>query len=199
MRIKPFIFGVLLVLAGCKSPIQDVPPSPTKAVSIMPQMALAVNSLAVAAPITETDAVSLAWSPGSDPGVTGYKIYYGTNSGVYFASVDAGAATSAIVSVVSLLDANVEWFFVATAYAPSGFGTNIESAFSNEAHWPAYPPIITGFHLSGNGLVHMASDLIHWQDFTNTDTNGIDLPYEAGAKFFSGTNLTLKPVFFYPQ
>lgn len=191
-----FITFVLLVcLTGCRSPVQDTPPSPTKSASIMPMQQIpTINRLGMIS-ATETNFVSLAWNPASDQAVTGYKLYYGTNSGVYFESMDVGAVTSAVVSLVSFVDSDTEWFFAATAYDSTG----LESPFSNEAHWPAYPPIITGFHLSGAGLVESAADLLHWSAFTNVNPQGVDLPYDAGTRFFRGTNLSLKPILFYQQ
>lgn len=67
--------------------------------------------------------VTLAWNAAS--GVSGYKVYYGTASGAYSASVKAGNVTTYTVS--NLADAT-KYYFTVTAYDSSG----IESDHSNE-------------------------------------------------------------------
>src|SRR5882762_8312917 len=78
--------------------------------------------------------VKLAWDPSVTPGVTGYNIYYGTNSHNYTASIPAGNATSV---TISSLVVGTTYYFAATAY--DSFG--IESDFSVETN---YVPISTG-------------------------------------------------------
>ena len=67
----------------------------------------------------------LNWNASSSPSVTGYNVYYGTNSGNYVHKLDAGDATS---FMVSNLCCGVTYFFAATAYDANGD----ESAFSTE-------------------------------------------------------------------
>src|SRR5580704_13766479 len=57
--------------------------------------------------------VSLAWTADTDPTVTGYNVNYGTASGVYTQSVNAGNSTAA---TVSSLTAGQTYFFVVTAH-----------------------------------------------------------------------------------
>ena len=57
--------------------------------------------------------ITLAWDPSTTPEVTGYIVYYGTNSGVYFDSVLAGMNTTA--TVTGLVE-GVTYYFAATAY-----------------------------------------------------------------------------------
>src|SRR5581483_2454837 len=67
----------------------------------------------------------LSCDPSSDLTVTGYKIYYGTASRQYTASVDVGNKTSATITVDDSV--NKVFYFAATAYNATS-----ESAYSNE-------------------------------------------------------------------
>lgn len=69
--------------------------------------------------------MALAWDASIDPNAIGYRCYYGTASGRYDHSVEAGSATTA--SVAGLSDA-ATYFFVVTAYNAAG----AESQPSNE-------------------------------------------------------------------
>jgi hypothetical protein len=69
--------------------------------------------------------VTLAWDPSPTPGVAGYVLYYGTNSGAYFDLVIAGATT--LATVPGLLE-GVTYYFAATAY----FANEAESDLSEE-------------------------------------------------------------------
>ncbi len=75
--------------------------------------------------IAEGAQVTLAWDPSTDPAVSGYKLYWGTQSGQYALLADVGISTSA---VVSSLEDGATYYFAATAYD----GQGDESAYSNE-------------------------------------------------------------------
>ena len=81
--------------------------------------------------------VTLAWDPSLSGNVTGYTVHYGTASGVYTGSVDAGNQTT---YTVTGLTRGVTYFFVVRAYSPSG-----SSAPSNEVSGVSVnsPPTIT--------------------------------------------------------
>ncbi len=68
---------------------------------------------------------TLTWSAATSTGVKGYKVYYGTASGTYSKSVDAGNTTSCSVS--NLTDGQT-YYFVATTYDSAGD----QSIYSNE-------------------------------------------------------------------
>ena len=70
--------------------------------------------------------VTLAWDPSTTPGVAGYILRYGTNSGVYFDSVAAGPNTMATAS--GLL-AGFTYFFAATAYTTNGIESDPSEEF----------------------------------------------------------------------
>jgi Fibronectin type III domain len=78
--------------------------------------------------------VSLSWDPDSDPSVVGYRLYSGTTSGVYTQTMEAGSATSMIVSN---LTPGRTYYFAVTAYT-SSFA---QSGFSNQVSYqvPASP------------------------------------------------------------
>jgi hypothetical protein len=72
--------------------------------------------------------VTLAWGRSPDSDVTGYRIYYGVESGIYTNSISAGNATT---SAVTGLASGVTYFFVVTAYNSIG----LESLPSNEVSY----------------------------------------------------------------
>jgi len=73
--------------------------------------------------------IKLAWDASSDPTVTGYWVYYGTQSGVYENYQDTGAVSSNPVSftLTSLLKGKT-YYIAVTAYDTY----RNESDFSNE-------------------------------------------------------------------
>ena len=74
--------------------------------------------------------VTLAWDPDTDPGLAGYKLYYGTQSGNYSLVVDVGNSTTYLASN---LQAGTTYYFAATAYDTAG----LESGYSNEISYNA--------------------------------------------------------------
>jgi PKD repeat protein len=83
--------------------------------------------------------INLAWDPSTSSNVGGYKIAYGTSSGSYTSTVDAGNKTT--YSVSGLQD-GAKYFFAVKAYDTN---KTVESAFSNEinATAAATAPAIT--------------------------------------------------------
>jgi len=69
--------------------------------------------------------VTLAWNPNSEPDISGYRVYYGTNPGSYGQPINVGNITTA--TIPNLSDA-ATYYFAVTAYNTSG----LESGFSNE-------------------------------------------------------------------
>jgi fibronectin type 3 domain-containing protein len=103
----------------------------------LPPLAVPVLELR---PGTETTEVVLAWTPIPDPAVNNYRVYWGTQSRTYSASLNVGnVATATVRSLV----AGTTYFFAVTATASDGR----ESAFSNEASYtvplpPPEPPVL---------------------------------------------------------
>src|ERR1700720_4381776 len=71
---------------------------------------LLLGSFSVAQAATQS--VSLAWNTATDPSVVGYNVNYGTSSGSYTQTLNAGSIPSA---PVSNLAAGQTYYFVVTA------------------------------------------------------------------------------------
>lgn len=88
--------------------------------------------------------ITLAWDP-SPGSVAGYRVFFGTASGVYTGELDAGNKTSATVSGLTSGD---RYYFIVKAYSASG----VLSAPSNEVDglvpWPPFTddPLLPGVH-----------------------------------------------------
>lgn len=77
--------------------------------------------------------VDLAWDPSPDAGVSHYRVHYGTASGHYGQSTNAGVATTLTVQGLS---EGLTYYFAVTAV-----GTNqLESEFSNEVNYTVPVP-----------------------------------------------------------
>ncbi|HJT79717.1 MAG TPA: Ig-like domain-containing protein [Chthoniobacterales bacterium] len=74
--------------------------------------------------LAEATNLRFGWNASADPNVAGYNLFYGTASGSYTKTVNAGSATSTNVS----LKPGATYYFVVTAYNSFGF----QSAPSNE-------------------------------------------------------------------
>jgi hypothetical protein len=58
-----------------------------------------------------TQSVTVAWNAGTDPGIAGYVLYYGTTNGNYSTNINVGTNTSAVVS--GLISGQTNYFAVA--------------------------------------------------------------------------------------
>ena len=137
------------------------------------------------------------WDPSPDPAVSGYRIYYGTTSGNYFASIPTGNVTTTIVTGLA---AGVTYYFVITAYGANGD----ESAYSGEISFvpgqsavglslaPNHEFVLTVDGLISQGYEIQASeDLKTWSAIGNV-TTGI-----TGSTSFTDQNAALFPSRFY--
>lgn len=61
-------------------------------------------------------ALTLAWDPNGEPDLAGYKVYYGTQSGIYDFVVDVGNVTH---FTVNDLERDTRYYFAVTAYDSS--------------------------------------------------------------------------------
>jgi hypothetical protein len=76
------------------------------------------------------DAAALAWTPSDDARVTGYRVYYGTQSRAYAQPWGAGIDVGRVEGfVVTGLSPGTRHYFAVTAYDADGN----ESDYSNEA------------------------------------------------------------------
>ncbi len=71
------------------------------------------------------DQVTLAWDPSDGSGITGYRLYYGTQSDNFSSFVDVGNQTS---GTITGLQEGVTYYVAVTAYDAQG----AESAYSNQ-------------------------------------------------------------------
>ena len=69
--------------------------------------------------------ITMAWDASPDSAVTGYNIYYGTNTGVYINKLNVG---NVLTTTVRVTPRGVLYYYVATAFDVNGN----ESPFSNE-------------------------------------------------------------------
>ena len=83
----------------------------------------AIFSFATGA-FAETRSVTLSWDANTEPDIAGYKVYWGTSSGVYDQFSDVSQTTAS----VSDLTVGVRYYFAVTAYNEAG----LESGYSEE-------------------------------------------------------------------
>jgi len=94
--------------------------------SIAPRVISVSDSVGV-----NVGAAQVSWTANTEPDLAGYKVYYGTSSGVYTTVIDVGlTATPATPShTIYNLTKGVTYFFNVTAYDTSnnesGFGTEV--------------------------------------------------------------------------
>jgi len=118
-----------------------ISPIPTIArysfVALVPRtIALAMIGLLLVGLLSQAQAassVTLAWDVSAEPGIAGYRLYYGTSSGNYSQVIDVGNTT---VATVSNLAAGQTYYFVVTDYNTVG----LESAPSNQVSFTT-PPV----------------------------------------------------------
>ena len=79
------------------------------------------------------DSVSLAWDANSEPDLAGYRVHYGTTSGIYTGTIDVG---NFIEATVPNLTVGTTYFFAVTAYDTA----ELESEPSNEVSVTIAPP-----------------------------------------------------------
>ena len=83
----------------------------------------AIFSIATGA-FAETRSVTLSWDANTEPDIAGYKVYWGTSSGVY----DQFSVVSKTTTSVSDLTVGGRYYFAVTAYNEAG----LESGYSEE-------------------------------------------------------------------
>jgi len=109
--------------------------------------------------------VRLDWDPSPSADVVNYRIYFGTNSGCYTSTTNAGLALTQTV----VLPHGGRWFFAATACDAAGN----ESDFSNEAVWDARPspPVLHGENwVRLVPVLERSTNLVEWSAFASEPT-----------------------------
>jgi fibronectin type 3 domain-containing protein len=73
--------------------------------------------------------VTLAWDPVAAPNVAGYRVYYGTSTGIYSQPQGSGLEAGTATTFTAMgLNGGTRYYFAATAYDNTGN----ESDYSNE-------------------------------------------------------------------
>lgn len=150
-------------------------------------------------PVHAVQSVTLAWDPSPDPGVAGYRMYYGVASRTYTNMVDVGPATSATVG--NLVE-GVIYYFAATAYDTLG----LESSFSAEISYlipgglpPSQIHAVAGApgRLTMTGVPGQTYDVQVTEDFTTWTVIGTVTLDPSGRTDFTDTDASSFPVSFY--
>ncbi len=130
--------------------------------------------------------LTLTWDASTDAAVSGYRLYYGTNSGAYGFVTNAGlSVTQAVV-----LPHAGWWFFAATAYTRDG----LESGFSEEVIWESAPmaPVVAGeAWVVLTPLLGWSTNLVSWGSVTGAPTWW---PATNRAEFFRANGLLMERV-----
>jgi len=83
--------------------------------------------------------ITLAWDPSPDPGVIGYKVYWGIATRNYTNSLSAGGATTL---TVSNLVVGTPYYFAATAFDTNGIESDYSAEVSGSIALPNQPPTL---------------------------------------------------------
>jgi hypothetical protein len=111
---------------------------------------------------SQSAALTLAWDQDPQGLVQGYRVHYGTTSGVYSTTVDTGDET--IVQIADLLP-NTTYYFVVTAYNSAG----LESSPSNEVSFTTSDPLADN---DNDGLPDVWESLHGLNPGDNSPANG---------------------------
>jgi len=129
------------------------------------QWMVCVAVVLVAVAVAQGQRVTLAWDASPSAGVTGYRLYYGTNSRSYAFVTNAGLVLTQAV----ILPHPGRWFFAATAYASNG----LESVFSDELEWEAKPgpPVVQGEPIVRlSPVIERSTNQVDWLSITGAPT-----------------------------
>lgn len=94
--------------------------------------------------------VSFSWTP-NESNTTGYKIHYGTESGVYTQTVDVGMPEGDMIGTVTEIPEGIQYFYAATAYNPTE-----ESEYSEEVTYTVpwgTPGVPQGLQCTGQTII----------------------------------------------
>ena len=91
---------------------------------------VALMLLLSAAAVSAQVSITVAWDANSEPEVTGYAVSWGTRSGVYSGTLDAGTNTQ---YTFNGLDLDQRYYFVVQAYTEDGLWSAPSAEVSNNA------------------------------------------------------------------
>jgi len=109
--------------------------------------------------------VTLGWDASPSPEVVGYRVYFGTNAGIYMFSTNAGLTLTQTV----VLPHTGRWFFAATAVDSHG----MESDFSNMVEWeakPRAPAVHDETWVRLTPVIERSTNLVNWTSFPGEST-----------------------------
>jgi hypothetical protein len=149
---------------------------------------IAAILMAICRPVAAVQTVTLAWDPSSDPGVTGYKLYYGTACATYCYTNNVGNVTSA---TITNLAEGCTYFFAVTACNSSG----LESGYSNELSYTVPNSLLQTWQItyfSQADLTNAAKQATLWGDLADPDKDGRNnlLEYSLGLSPLGSANST---------
>jgi hypothetical protein len=141
---------------------------------------LAAAGLAAAPTAGTAQVYGVAWDSSADTNVTGYAVYYGTNSGSYDFRLDVGTNT---MTTLPDLSPWVTYYFAVTAYNSAG----VESAPSGEISLtmpatlqlaggpnPGDPVTLTFPAAAGHWYeIQASTDLITWSMICQTEVQDL--------------------------
>jgi chitodextrinase len=143
--------------------------------------AMAFFFLFIYAPASFAGDATLTWNRNAEPDIAGYKIYYGTASLKYTASLNAGNQTTYTVTGLG----NQTYYFAVTAYNLAGsestYSVEVSKSFTGTGD--TLPPLITGI-VSGN--IASASARITW---TTDEPSNSQVQYGLTTAYGSSTSI----------
>jgi len=138
------------------------------------------------AAMVHAQSVTLAWNGSASPGVTGYRVHFGTNSRSYAFVTNAGLALTQTV----LLPRVGRWFFAATAHDAQG----LESDYSNEVEWearPGSPELLGETFVRLSPVIERSTNMVAWVNTTGAPTF---FATTNGMEFFGTRRLVIEKV-----
>ena len=130
--------------------------------------------------------VRIAWDASPSPGITHYRIYFGTNAGNYSFVTNVGLVRTQTV----VLPHTGRWFFAATAVDANG----MESPFSNQVQWEAKPvaPVVHGeSFVRLTPVIERSTNLANWRSVEGEATW---IPATNAMEFFASRRLLIERV-----
>jgi len=116
-----------------------------------------------------SQSVVLTWNPSPAPGLIGYNVYFGTQSGVYFDSIMFPNLTSVTIPG---LEGGETYYFAVTAVD----GSYSESPISNEAVYTVPAPTSITLQVQGTTTASQAV-AVSWTPSADVDVFGYEVSY----------------------
>jgi hypothetical protein len=140
----------------------------------------------LAALLARAQSVTLAWDASPSPGITHYRLHYGTNAGQNTLVTNVGLVLTKRIG----LPHPGRWFFAATAVDANG----VESPFSNVVQWeakPRPPQMLGESWVRLTPVIERSTNLVQWTNFPGEATW---LPATNAMEFFATRRLLIERV-----